>query len=435
MQIVLLSGGSGKRLWPLSNDIRSKQFLKIMKNDKGEIESMVQRVYRQLCEAGLGEDVSIATNASQVGSIENHLGSKVSVIVEPERRNTFPAIALSAAYLHFEKKCDDEVVIVLPVDPYVSKSYFDNLYRLADAVSNNVADIVLMGVTPTEPSEKFGYIIPEKQEIMPMIYKVSRFKEKPESSVASMLIKEGGLWNCGVFAFRLSYLMNIVNSTVKCSCFNDVVAQYSLFEKTSFDYAVVEKAKSVGVFSYCGSWKDLGTWNTFTEVMDDFTIGDVHMEESCSNCHIINEMDIPLLAVGAKNMVVVACPDGILVADKDKSTKIKELVECCNTQPMFEECSYGSYTVLQNVTNADGITTITKTTHILAGKSITTETHDEYDLVWTVIGGQACINIDGVRFEASVGDTFKISAGTAHGIDAKTDTDIIEIQIESGGIR
>mgnify|MGYP001060467704 CR=1 FL=1 len=432
MQIVLLSGGSGKRLWPLSNDVRSKQFLKILKNDSGDTESMVQRVYRQLCDAGLGKNVSIATGVSQVGSIKNQLGSRVSVIVEPQRRNTFPAIALSAAYLCFEKKCsDDETVIVLPVDPYVSQSYFDNLHRLDEAVQNNIADIVLMGVTPTSPSEKFGYIIPMKTD-GDSIYKVSCFKEKPKSSEASELIKMGGLWNCGVFAFRLSYIMNIVNDVVKCSSFGDVSAQYSAFEKTSFDYAVVEKAKSVGVLPYNGSWNDLGTWNALSEVMDGFTIGDVQMDESCNNCHVINEMDIPVLTMGAKDMIVVACPDGILVADKEKSAHIKKLVECREARPMFEERSYGHYTVLRTITDENGITTVTKMKHIIAGRKIMSETHSDHDEVWTVVGGKVCVRIDDTQFEASAGDTFKIPAGSVHGIDAKTDADILEVQINRG---
>ena len=125
MRIVLLSGGSGKRLWPLSNDIRSKQFLKVVKNEDGEAESMLQRVYRQMQAAGLGAEVTIATSAAQVESIRGQLGDKVSVVVEPERRNTFPAIALSAAYLFFEKNCPPgETVVVLPVDPFVGGEYF-----------------------------------------------------------------------------------------------------------------------------------------------------------------------------------------------------------------------------------------------------------------------------------------------------------------------
>ncbi len=164
MKIVLLSGGSGKRLWPLSNDIRSKQFLKVVRNEEGKKESMLQRVYRQIKEAGLDGGITVATSAAQAESIKGQLGEAVSIVVEPERRNTFPAIALSAAYLYFEKGCPlKETVVVLPVDPYVGEEYFQMLHKLDAAVQAGAADLVLMGVAPTYPSEKYGYIIPIPQ--------------------------------------------------------------------------------------------------------------------------------------------------------------------------------------------------------------------------------------------------------------------------------
>ncbi len=161
MKIILLSGGSGKRLWPLSNDVRSKQFLKVVRGGDGKTESMLQRVYRQIKEAGHNGEITVATAVTQVESIKGQLGEAVSIVVEPERRNTFPAIALSAAYLYFEKNCPmEETVVVLPVDPYVGEEYFRMLHKLDAAVQAGAADIVLMGVAPTYPSEKYGYIIP-----------------------------------------------------------------------------------------------------------------------------------------------------------------------------------------------------------------------------------------------------------------------------------
>ena len=165
MKIVLLSGGSGKRLWPLSNDIRSKQFLKVLKKEDGSYESMVQRVYRQIqCakeEENMNVDITIATGSSQVDSIKSQLGEAVDIVVEPERRDTFPAILLSAGYLYYEKKVPlDETVIVLPVDPYANLGYFKLLAEMDRQVKSQKSDIVLMGINPTYPSAKYGYIIP-----------------------------------------------------------------------------------------------------------------------------------------------------------------------------------------------------------------------------------------------------------------------------------
>lgn len=428
MKLILLSGGSGKRLWPLSNDIRSKQFLKVVKSEDGEIESMVQRVYRQMQEAKLNAEISIATSLTQVESIKNQLGDKVSIVIEPQRRNTFPAIALSAAHLFYEQGCPlDETIVVLPVDPYVDAEYFATIHKLDEAVQEDAADIVLMGVQPTYPSEKYGYIIPAETD--KTANKVAEFKEKPDAVTAQKFIDRGGLWNCGVFAFRLSYLMDIVKATVDCNSYFDVERQYASFEKTSFDYAVVEKANSVACVSYSGEWKDLGTWNTLTEVMDDKPIGNAILSDDSINTHIINEMDIPLIVMGAKDMVVAASPDGILVADKEQSSYIKKYVEPMDLRPMFEERSWGDYTVLNVSVDSHGNKVVTKKKHIVAGGCIEPETHDDHDEVWTVISGKAVININGRNHDVLPGDTYTIPLGTPHSLSADTDTEIIEVQI------
>lgn len=161
MQLILLSGGSGKRLWPLSNDARSKQFLPLLASPNGGMESMIQRVVRQIREAKLTDNITFATNAVQRDSIINQLGEDVYVVTEPERRDTFPAIALAASYLAKEQKCnDDEVVVIMPCDVYTESKYFATIAKMVEAVENNVADLVLMGITPTYPSEKFGYVVP-----------------------------------------------------------------------------------------------------------------------------------------------------------------------------------------------------------------------------------------------------------------------------------
>ena len=193
MNIVLLSGGSGKRLWPLSNEIRSKQFIKLFKKDSGGYESMVQRVYRQIREADAQATVTIATSKTQVSAIRNQLAEDVGISIEPCRRDTFPAIALATAYLaDVEKLGKDEVVIVCPVDPYVDHTYFEALKRLEELAGRGEANLVLMGIEPTYPSEKYGYIIPQTSGETSL---VKTFKEKPDAATAERYIREGALWN------------------------------------------------------------------------------------------------------------------------------------------------------------------------------------------------------------------------------------------------
>lgn len=152
MNIVLLFGGSGKRLWPLSNDIRSKQFIKIFKNADGSHNSMLQRVYEQIKSVDSEAKITIATSKGQVSSICNQLADNVSISVEPCRRDTFPAIGLAACYLHDVLHVPaNEAVVVSPIDPYVDDSYFAAFEKLAALAQQPENNLVLMGIEPTYP--------------------------------------------------------------------------------------------------------------------------------------------------------------------------------------------------------------------------------------------------------------------------------------------
>lgn len=242
MNIILLSGGSGRRLWPLSNDIRSKQFIKLFKDENGEYESMIQRVYRQITTVDPDAKVTIATSKSQASAIHNQLGDKASICVEPCRRDTFPAILLAAAYLHDELGVgDDESVAVCPVDPYVDNSYYEGVEALEKLVQQNTANLTLMGIAPTYPSEKYGYIIPESSN---EVSTVKEFKEKPDKATAEKYLAQNAVWNAGVFAFKLGYLLEKAHAMVDFEDYRDLYSKYETLTKISFDYAVVEKKRA-----------------------------------------------------------------------------------------------------------------------------------------------------------------------------------------------
>ncbi|MDE6621047.1 MAG: cupin domain-containing protein [Lachnospiraceae bacterium] len=424
MNIVLLSGGSGKRLWPLSNEIRSKQFLKLLSDGEGGYESMVQRVYRQIVQAGIDADIVVATSATQVESIRGQLPADVNIVVEPERRNTFPAIVLAASYLESRKQMDpEETVIVLPVDPYVDVEYFETFKKMDARVQQGDADIVLMGITPSYPSEKYGYIIPGEGG------RVTGFKEKPDEASASALIEKGALWNAGVFAFKLNYLMRIADEYVKSRDFSDVVEQYANLKKDSFDYEVVERADALAVIPYNGAWKDIGTWNTLTEEMEEESIGDVVMGEACTNTHVINELSIPVVALGTQNLVIAAGQDGILVSDKHKSSYIKPYVENIDKRPMYEERRWGEYKVYDYSQYADGTKSLTKHVTINADCAQDYHMHRYKDEVITVVNGQGELVVDGCLMKLSRGDTISIRRGQKHAIRAFEDLQLISVQI------
>ncbi len=436
MNILLLSGGSGKRLWPLSNEVRSKQFIKIFKKpehlipagseDADAYESMVQRVYRQIRTVDADAVVTIATSKSQVSAIHNQLGMDVGISVEPCRRDTFPAIALATAYLHdVQKISPEEAVVVCPVDPYVEEDYFVALRRLWELAQAGTANLVLMGIDPTYPCEKYGYIIPADKE---PVSRVSSFKEKPDVLTARKYIDAGGLWNGGVFAYKLGYVLRRAHEMIDFTDYEDLYRKYDTLNKISFDYAVVEHEKDIAVLRFAGQWKDLGTWNTLTEAMEETTVGDARMNETCTNVHVINELDVPILVMGGKNLVISASTDGILVSDKEQSSYIKPFVDAIDRQIMFAEKSWGSYKVLDV---EEGSMTVKVTLN--PGHRMNYHSHEHRDEVWTVISGEGRTIVDGMEQPVKPGDVITMASGCRHTVLAgEKGLQLIELQLGTG---
>lgn len=422
MNIILLSGGSGKRLWPLSNEVRSKQFIKLFKDENGEYESMVQRVYRQIATVDPDAKITIATSKNQASAIKNQLGEKASICVEPCRRDTFPAIALAAAYLHDELGVSrEEVVVVCPVDPYVDNTYYEAVQKLQELAEAGAANLTLMGIEPTYPSEKYGYIIPENGDD---VSKVKEFKEKPDTETAKKYLSQNALWNAGIFAFKLGYLVDKAHSMIDFEDYRDLFNKYDTLIKISFDYAVVEKEPSIQVMRYIGSWKDVGTWNMMAEVMTDQSKGRVILDETCENTHVVNELNVPILCMGCKDMIVAASGDGILISDKQRSGYMKPYVEKIETEAKFAEKSWGTYTVIDIQPGA-----MTVKLSMRDGESLSYHMHNYREEVWTVVSGQGKAIVDGMEQLLRTGDVITIAAGCKHTVEALTPLDIIEIQL------
>ena len=422
MHIILLSGGSGKRLWPLSNDVRSKQFIKLFKNENGKYESMVQRVYRQIHTVNSDMEVTIATSKSQVSAIRNQLGNKVSICLEPCRRDTFPAIALAAAYLNdVQGLSEEDCVAVCPVDPYVDNTYYQTVQKLEKIVNEGQSNLVLMGIEPTVPSEKYGYIIPvEKNEIS----RVAKFTEKPDTETAKEYIKQGALWNAGVFAFKLGYLLNKAHELIDFVDYADLFKKYDTLTKISFDYAVVEKEPNIQVLRYAGQWKDVGTWNMMAEVMADKTKGDVILDDTCKDTNVVNELNIPILCMGCEDMVVAAGEDGILVSTKERSGYMKPYVEKIDNPSMFAEKSWGTFTVIDNQENSKTIKIEMK-----PNAEMSYHSHSYRSEIWNIISGTGKVCINGESKTVKAGDVVQIPVDARHSIKANEKMEIIEIQL------
>jgi mannose-1-phosphate guanylyltransferase len=423
VKLILLSGGSGKRLWPLSNDVRSKQFLKVLHNPQGEQEAMVQRVWRQLAATNWLQPVYISTSSAHVDLIHSQLGEDVSLIIEPEKRDTFPAIALAVSYLH---TCEgvglDEVVTIMPVDAYVELPFMEKIKELETVLRKTGADLALIGVTPTYPSTKYGYIVPHKtkeaRSEIPSYYEVQSFKEKPGTEQANALLERQALWNCGVFAFRLGYLIRELSSKNWPTDYHILAQQYGKLPKISFDYEVVEKAEKVVVVPYSGDWKDLGTWNTLTEEMNVEAVGRVYLDDSCFNTHVLNELDIPVVSIGLANTVVAASPDGILVAAKEKSHLVKDIAMDWNHRPMYEERRWGWYHVLHFQKTEEKVEVLTKRLHIHAGKNLSYQYHRNRSEVWMIVTGEGEFILEDQLRTVGPGDVLEIPVGAKHSIKA-----------------
>ncbi|MGG2084586.1 sugar phosphate nucleotidyltransferase [Lysinibacillus pakistanensis] len=428
MKIILLSGGSGTRLWPLSNDSRAKQFLQVLKNEEtDELESMLQRVYRQLLQVVTPKDIIIASNKVQLDMIRKQIGN-IPVVVEPERRDTFPAIALATSYLYSELGVSyNEVVGVVSVDAFVDVEFYKKVMQLEALVHNGDAQLGLLGINPTYNSSKYGYLIPNSWRDDIML--VESFKEKPSEEEAQKLIEQAAYWNSGVFAFPISLIIEKLEQLNMPLDFNLLQQRFMELPKNSFDYEVVEHLKNIVALTYNGYWKDLGTWNTLTDEMTQKVIGNGGMSEDCLNTHIVNELELPVKVLGISNAVIAVSADGMLVTDKPSSSKMKDMLhEGLFSRPMYEERRWGWYRVV-DFTKTASQEVLTKRLFIEKGKNLSYQFHHYRSEVWTVISGEAMFILNGEFQKVLPGDVLKIPVGAKHALMAIEDTEIIEVQM------
>lgn len=427
MQIILLSGGSGTRLWPLSNNIRSKQFLKLFDAPDGGKESMLQRVVRQIKECIDDADITIATSSSQREAIIAQLGSQIDIVCEPSRRDTFPAIALATSYLCSKKNIlDDEIVIVMPCDPFADSGYFDTICEMGEEVATGRANLVLMGITPHCPSSKFGYMLPDKKA-----NQINRFIEKPEKEKAEFLISLGALWNGGVFAFRLGYLVSIIKKYFSEVTFNNIYKGYDLLPKISFDYEVVEKESMISFVPFKGRWKDLGTWDALSSELNEEAVGNALLRD-CEHTTVINELAIPVVCKGVNNLIVALSPDGVLVAEKSVSGQIKDDVEGLKKTPMFEEKSWGNCSTIDCLLTEENTIITTKRYHMMNRSVISDKCNFHQKRILTFLYGTGNIEINSVLSAIESGKVVDIPVNSFYTIHSDNSIEFIETEITKG---
>ena len=204
----------------------------------------------------------------------------------------------------------------------------------------------------------------------------------------------------------------------------DLFDKYETLEKISFDYAVVEHEEKIEVMRFSGMWKDLGTWNTLTEAMDSHNVGQALFSETCQNVHVVNELNLPVLCMGLKDVVVSASPDGILVSDKKQSSYIKPFVNTLDHRVMFAEKSWGSFRVLDVEKES-----LTIKVTLNSGHKMNYHSHEFRDEVWTIISGTGCVILNEKERNVKPGDVIEMKAGCRHTIIAETELKVIEVQM------
>ncbi|WP_308639976.1 sugar phosphate nucleotidyltransferase [Paenibacillus silvisoli] len=449
--MVLLSGGSGKRLWPLSNEVRSKLFLKLLPSESGGKQSMIQRMSGQLEEAGLLPATTIVAHESQAELIQNQVGDKLSMIAEPYRRGTFTAVALAAAYLHGKLGVSQgETVCVMPADLYVEPAFFAALKQFPHVLAESGTELALLGTLPQHPSSQFGYIVPQPDgafdqadanaEVMAeakakakAYLPIASFVEKPDAAQAARLIDEHALWNCGVFAFPLSFMLKVLADRGLPTGYEALLGRYEGLPEASFDVEVAEKTPRSVVIPYDKGWRDLGDWKTFPDYFGSSVIGLGEVAGGAAHSHVVNELACPVRLIGVSNLIVAASAEGILVADKDKASLIKELLSGSSEQPMSGEKRWGAYRILDHsrgdAASAAANESLTKKIDLLPGKHTSYHLHANRQETLVILSGTGIFVYEDTLAPIGAGDVLHIPAGMKHAVYAASRLEYMAIQI------
>ena len=241
---------------------------------------------------------------------------------------------------------------------------------------------------------------------------------------AKKYIEQGALWNAGVFGFRLRYMLDKAEEILATSDYTALYDGYAELKKISFDYAVGERESSIDVLRFNGAWKDLGTWNTLTESMDESIYGQGITDDTCENVSILNELDMPIIAMGMRNAVIAASPEGILVSDLEQSSYIKPYVDTLDTKVRYAEKSWGEFRVIDVEEES-----LTLRVILNPGHEMNYHSHEHRDEIWTVLSGEGAILVDGAARRVTAGDVISIPAGAKHTIHAFDTLRVMEIQL------
>lgn len=433
MHTILLCGGSGQRLWPLSGSIRSKMFLPLLPAPGGGTESMIGRVCRQLGQAGLDESLLLVAHQEQIALIQRYTGSKYPVTGEPCKRGTFTAAALGALHLLAAGKAQPEdILCIAPADMFADDDFFRQFHQFEALLADSEAELLLLGTRPSYPSEQYGYIVPSLESSCGYA-PVLTFAEKPDKVKALELMREQALWNCGVFAARMSFLLEHLERLGLPVEFAALTVQYPELPVRSFDKEVAERSTKAVVVRHEGEWSDLGSWDTLTDRLPSQVIGAGGLWGECGDSYLINELELPLHVIGVSGIVAIAGPEGILIADKKDANTIKDiLAENSVTEPRYGETGWGSYTVVDRESDGSRLV-LTAMLTLLPGHELPEMTCEHCAKSWMIVSGHGEVTVNGATSAACAGGSYTIARGQQHTVSAWSAMKLIEVRISEAG--
>lgn len=441
MKIIILAGGGGTRLFPLSRDCYPKQFLHVI-GDKSLLAQTIER-FLGLVEA---KDIIIVTNERYIFHVQAELktinAQKAHIITEPMGKNTAPAIALAQSYCQDVLQCDDdEILFVSPSDHLIKPiDAFQDLIRNAQDVAKD--NIVTLGIKPTKPEIGYGYIEAEKNNNLAK--KVISFKEKPDLVTAKEYIASGNYyWNGGMFMFSIAtmqaelikYMPAIIDITQ--NGYQYIVDNFVNMPDISIDYAVAEKSQKMMMIPMENIyWNDIGSFDAIAEVLSDkdknVFKGDI-LAEDCTDTMIIGDTRL-IAGIDLENLMIIDTPDALLVAKKGESQKVKNIVnklkqnkrkEAKENVTMYR--SWGKYTLL---TESKGYRV--RKIEMDPGASLTMQMHYHRSEHWTVISGTGKTIINDRESIFTENQSTYIPMGVKHKLSNPGKIPLIIIEVQSG---
>ncbi len=448
MYSLILAGGSGSRLWPLSRELYPKQLLNLNME-----QSLLQSTFQRLACFTPSENIISITNAKHVSNVRYQLQDMCKnpvVLAEPVGKNTAPAIAVASKYISTIAKEEDPVVLVVPSDHLIKNlGAFKTTVMRAEKLAKE-GYIVTFGIQPTYPETGYGYINIEQEKLLDG-HKVKQFVEKPDAVTAQKYIDEGTyFWNGGIFMFKISTFLEELKKanpeiaekldTFDFSKTSDI--PYVLFDKMpniSVDYAVMEKSDKIALVKLESDWNDLGSWQAIYDVSEKDSNGNVLIgnviDEGSKNTFAYSSSKL-VATIGLENIVLVETEDAILACRTDNTQDVKLIYERLkklndDTHKVHKTVyrPWGFYTVI-----ASGEGFLTKKIHVNPHQKLSLQSHNHRSEHWVVALGKATVKKGDETLELNVGQSVDIKVGEKHSLQNLTNEDVEIIELQQGSI-